>query len=139
VEQGTVHPAPQTHEIELRVEGTGLPALFEEAGYALAELMLGAALPETPERAEEEQLVLQSADIEALLAHWLNELISRSQVKQRVYTSVVVDTLSERGLRARIRGIQPPAVRTVVRAASFRGARIREHDDGFTASAVLYV
>ncbi|QDE70348.1 MULTISPECIES: archease [Myxococcus] len=101
---------------QLRISGTGLPELFEEAGYALA-----------------------AADTEALLVDWLNELIARSDLTKRVYTDLVVDALQERSLRAHIRGVSPPVLKTAVKAATFHGLELHEHDDGFTATVVLDV
>jgi SHS2 domain-containing protein len=139
VEPGTYQFEPHTAEVQVRVEGASLAELFEDAGYALAELMLGEVPPEPPAGAEEEQVTLESADTEALLVDWLNELISRADTRKRVYTSLAVDDLSERKLRARIRGFTPAVLKTAVKAATFHGLEIREHEDGFDATVVLDV
>ncbi|NMO22071.1 archease [Pyxidicoccus fallax] len=128
-----------TAEVQFRVEGVDLSELFEEAGYALAELMLGEAPPEPPRGTEEEPVTLEAADTEALLVDWLNELISRADTHKRVYTHIVVDEVSGRGLRARIRGFTPEVLKTAVKAATFHGLEIREHEDGFDATVVLDV
>jgi SHS2 domain-containing protein len=139
VEPGTYQFEPHTAEVQVRIKGTDLPELFEEAGYALAELMLGEDPPEAPPEAQEEHVTLEAADTEALLVDWLNELISRADVWKRVYTDFVVEHLSERALRARIRGSTPSVLKTAVKAATFHGLEIREHEDGFTATVVLDV
>jgi SHS2 domain-containing protein len=139
VEPGTYQFEPHTGEVQIRIEGSSLPELFEEAGYALAELMLGEELPETPPDAEQEFVMLEAADTEALLVDWLSELISRADVNKRVYTHLVVDELSERTLRARIRGYTPTVLKTAVKAATFHGLEILEHEDRFTATVVLDV
>jgi SHS2 domain-containing protein len=139
VEPGTYQFEPHTGEVQIRIEGTSLAELFEEAGYALAELMLGEELPVTPPDAELEFVLLEAADTEALLVDWLNELISRSDVNKRVYTHVMVDDLSERMLRARISGCTPTVLKTAVKAATFHGLEILEHEDRFTATVVLDV
>lgn len=137
METGTYQFEPHTSEVQIRIEGTSLPELFEEAGYALAELMLGEELPETPPDAELEFVMLEAADTEALLVDWLNELISRSDVTKRVYTHFMVDDLSERTLRAQIRGYTPTVLKTAVKAATFHGLEIVEHEDRFIATVVL--
>lgn len=139
MEPGTWQFEPHTSEVRIRVEGTDLAELFEEAGYALAEVMLGESPPEPPAGAEEEHVTLDAADTEALLVDWLNELISRSDMKKRVYTHVVVDALAERKLHARIRGFTPEVLKTAVKAATFHGLEIREHEDRFIAFVVLDV
>jgi SHS2 domain-containing protein len=139
VEPGTYQFEPHTSEVQLRIEGTSLAELFEEAGYALAEVMLGEEQPETPPGAEQELVTLEAADTEALLVDWLNELISRADARKQVYTGFVVDELSERALRARIRGFTPSVLKTAVKAATFHGLEIHEHEDRFTATVVLDV
>ncbi|MFP2923706.1 archease [Pyxidicoccus sp. 3LG] len=139
MEPGSYQFEPHTSEVQIRIDGTDLGELFEEAGYALAEVMFGESPPEPPADAEEEHLTLESADTEALLVDWLNELISRSDMKKRIYTHVEVDDLSERKLRARIRGFTPPVLKTAVKAATFHGLELREHEDRFTATVVLDV
>jgi SHS2 domain-containing protein len=139
VEAGTYQFEPHTGEVRVRVEGTDLSELFEEAGHALAELMLGEEQPTPLSEEPEEHVTLEAADTEALLVDWLNELISRADASKRVYTHFTVELLSERELRARIRGITPTVLKTAVKAATFHGLEIREHEDGFTATVVLDV
>lgn len=139
MEPGTYQFEPHTGEVQIRIAGTSLPELFEEAGYALAELMLGDPLPETPLESELEFVLLEAADTEALLVDWLNELISRADLRKCVYTHLMVDELTDRTLRARIRGQEPTVLKTAVKAATFHGLEIREHEDRFTATLVLDV
>lgn len=139
MEPGTYQFEPHTGEVQLRLEGSSLPELFEEAGYALAELMLGEVLPEVLPDLEEESVTLEAADTEALLVDWLNELIARADMRKRVYTHLVVEDFSERTLRARIRGGTPTVLKTAVKAATLHGLEIVEHEDRFTATVVLDV
>jgi SHS2 domain-containing protein len=139
VETGTYQFEPHTGEVQIRVKGTDLPELFEEAGYALAELMLGEEPLEPPPDAEEEHVMIEAGDTEALLVDWLNELISRSDARKRVYTDLVVEELSEGRLHARIRGFTPSVLKTAVKAATFHGLEIHEHEDGFITTVVLDV
>ncbi|QSQ26664.1 archease [Pyxidicoccus parkwayensis] len=139
MEQGTYEFEPHTSEVQVHVEGTDLGALFEEAGYALAEVMLGEEPPEPPPSMEEEDVTLDAADTEALLVDWLNELISRTDLRKRVYTHLTVDEIDERKLHARIRGFTPDVLKTAVKAATFHGVDIREHEDRFLATVVLDV
>jgi SHS2 domain-containing protein len=139
MEPSTHHFESHTAEVQVRLEGPGLPQLFEEAGYALAELMLGEEQPETPSDAREEHVTLEAGDTEALLVDWLNELISRSDARKQVYTDFKVDPLSEGKLRARIRGLTPRVLKTAVKAATFHGLEVREHEGGVSATVVLDV
>lgn len=139
MEPGTHQFEPHTGEVQVRIAGTDLTELFEEAGYALADVMLGEGHAQAPPDAREELVTLEAGDLEALLVDWLNELIFRADARKRVYTDFRVDALSERALHARIRGFTPPVLKTAVKAATFHGLGIREHEDFFTATVVLDV
>ena len=64
MEPGTYQFEPHTGEVRIRIQGTDLPELFEEAGYALAELMLGEEPPEELPGAEAEEISLGPGDTE---------------------------------------------------------------------------
>jgi SHS2 domain-containing protein len=139
VEPGTHQFEPHTGEVQVRITGADLRELFEQAGYSLADVMLGEGHPEAPPDAQEESVTLEAGDTEALLVDWLNELISRADARKKVYTDFAVDRLSEGRLHARIRGFTPSVLKTAVKAATFHGLQIREHEDSFTATVVLDV
>src|SRR5271165_5314137 len=100
-----------TSEARLRVRGASLPALFEEAARALAELMCA-----DPGEASGEALCVRAraSDREALLAAWIDELVFLSETHKRVWTEAHVDRLTDTEVDARIRGVEPPALRTQV-------------------------
>lgn len=121
----------------MRIEAETLPALFEEAARGLADLLAeDAAGP--PTRAAE-HVVLSSKDRDALLVDWLNELVYRGEVDKCVYAEVKIDRIDESGLEATIRGREPHAPRTAVKAATWHGLRVRAKDGGFEARVVLDV
>ena len=126
-----------TGEVELTVEAPSLSALFEESARALAELQAEDA-GGAPTRSEE-RITLTSSDREALLVDWLNELVYRGEVNKCVYADVTVARIDDRELEAIVRGREPLAPRTAVKAATWHGLRIRTCDDGVEATVVLDV
>ncbi|WP_224247919.1 archease [Hyalangium gracile] len=124
-------------EVQLPIEGADLPELFEEAGYALAEVLLGEAPWDVPLDGQEELLTLESADTHSLMVDWLNALLARWGSTGKVYAWFLVDELSERSLRARIRGFQPLMLEWPVKSATCHGLEIHEHEDGFRATLAL--
>ncbi len=121
----------------LKVTAPILPQLFEEAGCALAELM---AEEWTDDPAATTELVLVRApDREALLIEWLNELVFRSETRERVYPYLQVTGLTECELQAQIRGAAPNLLRTAVKAATYHRLQIAPSPEGYTATVVLDV
>jgi SHS2 domain-containing protein len=125
-----------TSEVELRLHAATLPALFVEAGRALAELMLEEAPgPETVI----ERVVVTAPDRAALLAAWIDELVFRAETRKAVFTRFLVERIDERELAAEIRGVAEPVIKTAVKAATFHGLRVEEEDGRWVASVILDV
>jgi SHS2 domain-containing protein len=124
-------------EVQLRVVARSLPELFAQAGLALAELMAEQRGNISSE--SKEAVAIQAPDREALLVEWLNELIFRAETKQKIYDELQIDYLSDRELRAQIRGAFPHGLRTAVKAATFHGLKIAPVGDGYCATVVLDV
>ena len=124
-------------ELEIRIDGPTLEALFAEAGRALAELMR--ATPLEPRTRCAEEVVVSAPDREALLVEWLNELVFRSEVEKAIFGELDIAHLSDTRLVATIRGTRVAALRNPVKAATYHGVCIAERAGGFTAKVVLDV
>ncbi|MBI2896568.1 MAG: archease [Deltaproteobacteria bacterium] len=110
--------------------------LFAEAGRALAEVM---GQPGAPSRMEPQRIAVQASDREALLVEWLNELVFRSERTGELFPDLTVDEITDRALRATIRGSEVRESRSQVKAATFHALRIEEGPTGLTATVVLDV
>jgi len=82
---------------------------------------------------------VEAADRDALLVDWMNELIFRTEMRQKVYDEIRISSLSDRRLRADIRGAAPDGWRTAVKAATFHGLEIAREGAGYTGRVVLDV
>jgi len=123
-------------EVRVRVEAPTLAGVFEEAAAVLCELAAGAGVRAT---AEPERVVVRAADREALLVDWLNEIVYRSESRARVYPEVRVERASDREIEATLRGAEPPAIRTAVKAATMHDLFVRREGDRWAARFVLDV
>src|SRR5689334_1450147 len=124
-----------TSEVRLHVQAATLQGLFVQAARALADLLVDQAKPVPP--SDPLAVQVRASDREALLVDWLNELIFQSEVGKRVYTEFEIERLTDRELRAIIRGVPVEELRTQVKAATFHQLRIEETTDGFRASVIL--
>lgn len=132
----------ETSELRVRVEAPTRRELFEQAGRALAEAMVGgpeelAALP--PPHGPIEEVAVEGRDHEALLVGWLNELIFLRETSGRVFTDLRIKELSGGRLSALIRGAEAPEGRTFVKAATYHGLTITDGPQGAAATVVLDV
>lgn len=125
-------------EVRLRVRADDFAKLFAEAGRALAELMADEPRPPSGD-APTEEVIVRARDRAGLLVEWLNELVYRSETRKKVYTAVAIDQITDREVRAQIRGIDATNLRTAVKAATYHDLRIDERPGEVSASIVLDV
>jgi SHS2 domain-containing protein len=110
-----------TGEARLRLRAPSLTALFEEAALALAELMCSD--PGAP-TGEALRVQARASDRDALLAAWIDELVFLSETHKRVWTEARVERLTDTEIDGTIRGVEPSALRTQVKAATLHDLRI---------------
>lgn len=136
---GTTHRfEPHRGEVRVLLRAPSLGELFEEAARALAEVMSGAAVaPADVRRAPPRRISLTARDREALLVHWLNELIFLAETCGLIFDEVRVESVVDGALTAEVRGHPNESARTLVKAATFHGLTIREHD-GEVSATVLF-
>jgi SHS2 domain-containing protein len=126
-----------TGEARVRLRASSLPALFEEAALALAELVCADADEATGEPV---RVAVRAPDREALLAAWVDELVFLSETHKRVWTGARVERLTDTELDATVVGVEPRALRTQVKAATLHDLRIAQVRPGeFEATMVLDV
>jgi len=126
-----------TSEVQVHLRAPDLPALYREAGLALAELMAPAAQPAGA--GDWDEVALEARDAAALLVDWIDELIYRVDTTGQVFADVEVDRADARSLRARVRGSTPPEFQTAVKAATFHDLHVERADGGWEARLVLDV
>ncbi len=149
-----------TADIGLRAHGRTLEELFENAAWGLAEILdvgrpaqvIGAAAVDagTPARSPSARsrgapagyaprpirVVLEAADVEALLVDWTNELILLTEEGKACLAEVRVEVVGEDGLRARVDvvGCNPRAEGTELKAATYHQLAVRHADGGWEAT-----
>jgi SHS2 domain-containing protein len=124
-------------EVRLRLQAATLGELAVVAGRALAELELGRAPGSAagPWR----EVTVAGRDRDALLVHWLNELIFLAETERWVGVEFTVSRATETELRMRVRGMAVDEAPARVKAATFHGLRVVAVSDGVEADIVLDV
>ena len=129
--------ADHTAEIQLQVGAESLGGLAAEAGRALGLLLLRGA-PAEPSGAARE-LEVSSADREALLVDWLNEILFVAETALWVPVEFeILEALPNR-LRAAAWGVEVDEPPSTVKAATFHGLRVEEREGGLQAEVIFDV
>jgi SHS2 domain-containing protein len=128
-----------TAEVELKVHAPTWPSLLAEAGRALSARLWGGQVAPPRAQGTWRHLDLESADRDALLVDWLNELLYHAEAEWWVPVEFVVEEASETKLSARVRGVPVAAAPAAVKAATLYGVGVAPGPAGLEATVVLDV
>ncbi|MFY9825713.1 MAG: archease [Thermoanaerobaculia bacterium] len=126
-----------TSEVQLEVEAESLAALAAEAGRALGLLMLRGE-PATVSGSAR-RLEVSAVDRDALLVNWLNEILFVAETERWVPVEFDVEESSLTDLRVLARGVPVAEPPSTVKAATFHGLKIEEHDGVWRAEVIFDV
>jgi SHS2 domain-containing protein len=122
-------------ELELEIHAADLGGLLAEAACAVAGL-LARELPDGGVR-QERLLEVRSADREALLVDWLNELVYIAETELWVPRDVSVLEVSNMHVKATAVGVRVDRASSLVKAATHHRLRIDNVEGGLRATVVL--
>ena len=131
---------PHTADIGVRVYGKDLKELFENAAFAMFDIIadlenLSGDIAETFE--------LEAEDPEALLVAWLDELLYNFYTKQLIFFKFEVEELTEKRLKVKATGRSIGAnrnrLKTEIKAATYSGLKIRKSGEGFEVEIIFDV
>ena len=126
-----------TSEVQLQVGAESLGGLAAEAGRALGLLLLRGEGRAPAGMAR--TLEVESADREALLVDWLNEILFVAETETWVPLEFEIREASPTRLRAAVLGVSVEEPPSHVKAATFHGLRVTEGEDGFHAEVIFDV
>lgn len=131
---------PHTADIGVRVFGMDLKELFENAAFAMFDII--ADLENISEGAGE-TIELDAHDDEELLVLWLDELLYRFCTKQIIYYRFDIEYLAAGRLRAKVYGRPTGAnrnrLKTEIKAATYSDLAIKKSDDGYEVEIIFDV
>jgi SHS2 domain-containing protein len=127
-----------TADVGFRVFGATLEELFENAAFALFDIMFNL---ETVGARQERELRIESSDRVALLVDWLSELNFLFFTEGMVFKEFEILELANTALQATARGEPYDPERheifTEVKAITYHGLEINKTDEGWEAQVIL--
>ena len=129
-----------TADIGIRAFGRTLEELFTHAAVGMFGLM---AELESVEPTEEKTIALTSETLEDLYLFWHQELLFRASVDHMLYKDFLFDTLTERTLKARIRGegihFGKHRLKKEVKAVTYHELKIQKKDHLYSVQIIFDV
>lgn len=131
---------PHTADIGVRVFGKTLAELFENAAFAMFDII---ADLEGLSGDTVETFNLKASNPEELLVAWLDELLYNFYTKQLIFYKFTIEELSDEGLRARAFarpvGANRNRLKTEIKAATYHNLAVRKGPEGYSAEIVFDV
>lgn len=131
---------PHTADIGVRVYGKSLKELFENAAFAMFDII---ADLEGMKVELEQDFKLNAANYEELLVAWLDELLYNFYTKSVIFSKFEVKELTENALTAKAYGRPVGAnrnrLKTEIKAATYHDLHINNKDNGYEVEIIFDV
>lgn len=131
---------PHTADIGVRAYGRTLKELFENAAFAMFDII---ADLEGLKTTATQEITLKAPDREELLIAWLDELLYNFYTKSVIFSEFDIKELSDGSLKAVVRGRSVSQnrnrLKTEVKAATYSGLKIKEADGVFSVEIIFDV
>ena len=131
---------PHTADLAEEIYGETLPGLYENAAFAMFDMMadMEGVGPE-----ESMEVSVEAIDKESLLISWLNEILYISYIKRMLFIEFNVTSLEENKLTATIKGQKIPdganPIKDEIKAATHHDLEIKEADSAYEVTVVFDV
>ena len=132
-----------TADIGIRVKGSDLRELFRNAAAAMFDIM-AQKKPYIVHRTPyiDKIIVKQKAeDLEELFVNWLNELLSLSAIKEKIFSDFTFRKLDAHNLEAVAMGedIKNYKVNTEIKAATYHELKLEQAKTGWQSEVIFDV
>jgi len=130
-----------TADVGIRVKGSDLKDLFKNAALAMFDI-IAEKKPETRAQKPEKITIKQKADnIDELFINWLNELLSLSATKEKIFCNFKFKSLNKNSLEAEVSGcdINDYKVNTEIKAATYHQLKIEQNKSCWQAEVIFDV
>ena len=131
---------PHTADIGVRVFGEDLKKLFENAAFAMFDIV---ADLEGLKTTVTQDFQLTAPNHEELLVTWLDELLYNFYTRQLIFSQFEIEELTENSLKAKVFGRTVGAnrnrLKTEIKAATYSDLAIKKTDTGYQVEIIFDV
>lgn len=130
-----------TADICIRVKGKDLEGLFKNTALAMFELIADKARASKPSEIKKFIIKQEAGNIKELFINWLNELLSLSATKEKIFCGFIFKRLNENHLEAIASGcpVKNYKINTEIKAATYHELKIEKILSGWQAEVIFDV
>jgi SHS2 domain-containing protein len=128
------------HKADLKMQffGKTKEELFSNAAVGLGRQLLSEKDAEQIElETAGEEINLRAKNLESLLVDWLNEILARSDLNEKIYLNFEIDFLTDTSLEARIQGMKAAEKKIEIKAATYHDLKIEQLKNGWQATVIF--
>jgi len=129
-----------TADIGIKVRGKSVGELFENAAYAMFDLI--ADLNRVKKR-EVLEVEIEGEGMDELLADWLRELLYKFNGERHLLKDFKIEEIDQKSLKARVRGekldLSRHSLKMEIKAVTYYGLEIKRTSEGWQAQVIFDV
>jgi len=129
-----------TADIGIKVRGKSVGELFENAAYAMFDLI--ADLDRVKKR-EVLEVEIEGEGMDELLADWLRELLYKFNGERHLLKDFKIEEIDQKSLKARVRGekldLSRHSLKMEIKAVTYYGLEIKRTSEGWQAQVIFDV
>jgi len=127
-----------TADIGIKVRGKSVGELFENAAYAMFDLI--ADLNRVKKR-EVLEVEIEGEGMDELLADWLRELLYKFNGERHLLKDFKIEEIDQKSLKARVRGekldLSRHSLKMEIKAVTYYGLEIKRTSEGWQAQVIF--
>jgi len=131
---------PHTADIGIRVKGKTLAELFQNAAFALFDIMSDIKKVKS---VIEEPIEIEADDLVELMNYWLSALLKQYTINNRLLNFFEIKSISDRMLTALIKGEDynqsKHNIKKEIKAVTFHNLYVKEIDNGWESEIIFDV
>jgi len=129
-----------TADIGIKVRGKSVGELFENAAYAMFDLI---ADLDRVEKREVLEVEIEGEGMDELLADWLRELLYKFNGERHLLKDFKIEEIDQKSLKARVRGekldLSRHSLKMEIKAVTYYGLEIKRTSEGWQAQVIFDV
>jgi SHS2 domain-containing protein len=130
-----------TADIGIKVSGKDLKELFKNTALSMFDIIAEQRTENREQRIENITVKQKAENLEELFINWLNELLSLSAIKEKIFCDFRFKKLDEQNLEAEVSGcdIKDYKVNVEIKAATYHQLKLEKQKAGWLAEVIFDV
>lgn len=128
---------PHIADVRMRIQGSSEEELFSVGMEGIGRILKKDVFENTRQANEFVEISLVSVDMTTLLVEFLNEVLMFSHTQKAVFFDVAIQHISEKEIRAKIKGCKVEAFDEDIKAVTYHEAQVEKNETGMLETIIV--